>query len=101
MANAVSAGTIYADTNGLLFTGRVKVAYILISVHTASAHFDLYDGTANTDPQKLALCAPTAHTTQVLDFSRNPLVFQKGIFLEGLAAGDSISIVTTTAGSNN
>lgn len=100
MANTTTAGTIFIDTaNSTAYTGRVKVAYILLSSEGSHAEVLIHDGTSSSAPVKLSLKVSSSHTTQQFDFSASPLIFQTGIYVNGLSTNCELMFITTTKGS--
>jgi hypothetical protein len=98
MANVSQSGTIYVNATGLLYTGRVKVAYILFTPATTGDLIELQDGTAGSSPIKCKIYGATATDTKLIDLSANPLVFNSGIYCNTLTAGATATLVLTTKG---
>lgn len=100
MANNYHSGSIYVDTaDSLVFTGKIKVAYILMTSDSTHASAIIHDGTSISGPAKLHLKVGASHDTKLFDFSDNPLIFSNGIFVDGLSASCKLTFVTTTKGS--
>lgn len=100
MANNYNSGSIYVDTaDSLAFSGRVKVAYILMTSDASYASAIIHDGLTISGPAKLHLKVGASHSTQLFDFSASPLIFNTGIFVDGLSASCKLTFVTTTKGS--
>ena len=93
-----TAGSIYTDQSGLLFTGRIKVAYVIIVSTAANATGILRDGTSGSASIKSYIASAVANSTTLLDFSNSPIVFANGIYLSSLSANTHVTIVTTSAG---
>lgn len=99
MANVNSAGTYHIDTaSSLIYTGRIKVSYIIITSDSAPAEAQLYDGTSGSDTLKLTLKNGSNYDSKIIDLSAGPIIFQNGIFVGTMAAGSKIMLITTTAG---
>jgi len=100
MALTNSAGTIYTDATGLLYTGRVKVSYIIITAASSHAEATLHDGTSGSDPIKLVIRNGTNNDSQMFDFSSSPVVFNSGIYLSTIGTGARVMLITTSAGAS-
>ena len=101
MANTFRSGTIYVDTaSAQLYTGPIKVTYITFTTDNANDSFILRDGTSGSDPIKISAKHATADDSKLLDFSRNPIIFQTGIYCSALSTGAVIMIQTTTQGAS-
>lgn len=99
MANITSAGTIYVDTaNQSVYSGRVKISYIVLTSDSSHAYVNIHDGSSISDPKKLTLKVGASHDTKIFDFSAKPLVFQHGIFVDGLSTNCILMLLTTTGG---
>lgn len=100
MAIVNTAGTIFVDVEGIASSSRTKVTYLIFSTANATATLVLRDGVTDSAPIKMSLKLGGANSTLPLDFSRLPIIFQNGIYCDNIASGDTVSIVTTSIGSN-
>lgn len=101
MANTFRSGTIYVDTaSAQLYTGPIKVTYITFTTANSNDAFTINDGTSGSDPIKLNVKQHQADTTVIYDYSRNPIIFQTGIYCSALSTGAIIMIQTTTQGAS-
>jgi len=98
MANTFQSGTLYVDSTGQVFTGAIKISYVVFRANAANDELILRDGTAGTAPIKLSIQIDTAKRTQTFDFSRNPIVFQTGVYCSAVTASAVATLQTTTQG---
>ncbi len=98
MANTFQSGTLYIDSTGQLFTGAIKVSYIVFRANANHDELVLRDGTANTAPIKASVQIDVAKRTAIFDFSRNPIVFQTGIHCSAITSGAVATLQTTSQG---
>lgn len=94
VANNRSANKILIDATGVAVEGIVKVAYILFTPNSANDEILIRDTASGDD--SFYLRAAVAKDTKYFDFSRAPLVFANGIYIQTLTSGAKAVIVTTT-----
>jgi hypothetical protein len=95
MANVVQAGSAFVDTDGAIFTTRVKVAYIVYTPAAANDPITFYDSASTTANQKLVLKGATAGHSLLFDFSAAPILFQNGIYVDITASGTATVVFTS------
>jgi hypothetical protein len=100
VANSYYSGTVYVDTSGAVVSNAAKVAYITFRGAAADDAIVIRDGDGNTDPIKFSAILKDAKTTQVFDYSANPIVFKDGIYVT-ITSGAVATIQTTTQGANS
>lgn len=100
MAIVYQSGSIYADATGQLYTGRIKIAYIIFTGDASGSTCMLRDGTSGTAPQKLRLITDTNHGSVVIDLTARALTFNDGIYLSQISANSNITLIVTTEGAS-
>lgn len=98
MANTFQSGTLYIDSTGQVFTGTIKISYIMFRASGANDEIVLRDGTSGTAGIKISLQSHVANDTELFDFSRNPIIFQTGVYCSVLTSGAVATLQTTTQG---
>lgn len=98
MAVVYQSGSAYINSTGLMITGRAKVAYLLFTSDEEADSVTLIDNTSGSTPVKLVVKSAVADETVMLDFSRNPLVFNTGIYCSAISANCHITLVLTNSG---
>lgn len=96
MANAVTTGKIYIDSTGAVTTNTIKIAYILFTPDAANDQLILRE--SQNGSNCLSVRAAVAKNTMILDFSRKPLVFTNGLYVQTLTSGATATVVTTKSG---
>ncbi len=97
MANSRNGNKIFADSTGAAVTGSaVKVAYIVFTPNAANDECLLKETASGSDV--FYFRAATAKETKVYDFSRRPVVFQNGLYIQTLTSGAKVIFVTTSTG---
>lgn len=94
MANVIQAGSAHVDTDGAIFTTRVKLAYILFTPDAANDSLLLYDSASTTSNLKITIKGATAKHTVYFDFSSAPIVFQNGIYVDIATNGTAVLVLT-------
>ena len=94
MANARIANKILVDATGVVTENETKVVYILFTANTANDEMVIRETSSGSDC--FYVRAATAKDTKYLDFSRAPLVFKNGIYVQTLTSGAKAVLVTTT-----
>lgn len=77
MASIRNGNTYYIDDTTALTAANVKVTKITVTATSANAILNLQDVT--TGANKINLRVATSGTTEVFDFSDDPLLFPNGI----------------------
>lgn len=90
MANVRNGNTWFLDSSGQLDESNTKVAYILFTPGAANDVLRLSDSSGGSDKIELKL---DSASSQLFDFSSNPLVFPNGIYVTQLTAGAKASLV--------
>ena len=99
MANARTGNKIFIDSTGAVISGAnqpVKIAYILFTPNSTHDELLLRE-TVNGD-DCLYLRLDLAKDTRLFDFSRKPIVFNNGIYVQTLSSGPKAVLITTSAG---
>jgi hypothetical protein len=96
MANSRLGNKIYIEATGSIATVPIKVAYILFTPDAANDQLILRETSNGADC--LILRAATVKDTRMFDFSRKPIVFQNGIYVQTLSSGAKAVLITTSAG---
>lgn len=96
MANSQTGPLIYIDTEGAVTTARTLIAYIAVTGDNSNDYIIL--SSTESGPPVIKLSVMASNDTKVFDFSRIPLVFPNGVFVQDLASGAVATIVTTQAG---
>lgn len=94
MANARIANKILIDSTGVIVEGPIKVAYVLFTANTANDEILIRETASGADCFHVR--AATAKDTKYFDFSRAPLVFSNGIYVQTLTSGAKAVMITTT-----
>lgn len=96
MANSTTGNKIYIDSTGEITDARTKVAYIMFTPSASNDALILKETSSGSAVLKIQ--AATAKTTLQYDFSRKPLVFNNGIYVDTLTSGAVVTLVTTQGG---
>lgn len=96
MANARTGNKIFIDSTGSITDSSVKIAYIIFTPNSANDEFLLQE--TSSGASCLYFRAATAKDTKVYDFSRKPVVFNNGVYVQTLTLGAKAMIITTTTG---
>lgn len=94
MANTRIANKILIDSTGSVVDTVVKVAYIIFTPNSANDEMTIRETADGADC--FYIRASTAKNTQYFNFSRSPLLFSNGIYIQTLTSGAKAVIVTTT-----
>jgi hypothetical protein len=79
MANASAGNSSYVDTTGVIgASSNEKVAYVVVSTTAANGVLTLQDNAASP-VNKVTLKLAADGSSQLFDFSKNPIVFPNGV----------------------
>lgn len=93
MANILAGNKIYIDSIGSLTSQRTIVVGVLITTDSAGDTISLKDG--EEGPTVMRLAGGETKQTYHFDFSRSPLIFANGIYVDDISEGMSATVITT------
>lgn len=96
MANNRVGNKILIDSTGSVVEGPIKVTYILFTA--SSANDELLIRESADGPDCLYIRAATAKDTKYFNFSRAPMFFPNGIYIQTITSGAKAVLVTATGG---
>lgn len=95
------AGSIFIDADGAASDERTKVSGIIFTTTgQVTDEVTLRDGSDSLSPIKTILRGSTLEASKQYELSLRPLIFQTGIYVDGLSASCSVTILTTIAGAS-